>query len=125
MEKNLKIIKAETCSEKESISNVAKIMKKKKTRRVFVLDGNKLAGIVTTSDIVSRVVAENKDASKLTAKDIMTKDVKFITTEENVEDALKIMDSTHSYVCPILKDNKFLGVLSYHNILFYLKKHLQ
>lgn len=125
MEKEIKIIKADTCSEEDSVINIAKTMKKNNTRRVFVLSKEKkLLGIVTTLDIVTRVVAENKEVSKVKVKDIMTKNVKYITAEENVEDALRIMNTTHSYVCPILKDDKFLGVLSYHNILYYLKKHL-
>lgn len=121
MEK-LRILKAETCSPEDLIKNIAKKMLDKKCRRYFVIDKDKnLIGLCTTVDITA-AVAKGKDPKKTKVKDIMTKKVKYITLEDDLDKAISIMNSLKTYVCPVVKDKKLLGILSYQEILAHAIK---
>ena len=114
----IKLIKADTCYPSESVLSVAKRMQSKKMRRFYVVDKEqKLLGVVTTVDIVNKIVASKKDPSKTTVDKIMTKTVKSVSVDNNVEECLEIMNKLKTLACPITKEGKLLGVVSYQNII--------
>jgi CBS domain-containing protein len=118
MEK-IKISSALTCKETDSIIEVAKLLKKEKERRVFVVDANKkLTGIVTCTDLVYKALASKKFDIKV--KDVMTQKVQGLDQSEPLENALGVMSSVKSFVCPITDKGKFLGVLHHHDIISFL-----
>jgi arabinose-5-phosphate isomerase len=81
-----------------------------------VLEGNKLAGIVTDGDL-RRMLEKNTDFLQLTAKDIMTKKPKTIEPEKLVVDALALMRKNNITQLLVLKKGKYLGILHLHDIL--------
>ncbi len=96
----------------------AKIMKKAKVGSVLVVRSNKLVGLITEKDIVSKVVARNKDPKKIKAKQIMTK--KLITVEPNidVESAMRLMKIEEVRRLPVIgKDKTLLGLLTIKDIM--------
>lgn len=116
--KDLQLIKADTCSPEDSITKIAKFMQKNKSRRVFVIDKNKkLIGILTTVDILNKVVAKEKDPSKVKAEEIMEKKVLSIELSDSLDKALGIMNSLKTFVCPIVDKGKLLGIVSYQSII--------
>jgi CBS domain-containing protein len=122
MEDKIKIHKAITCGEEESIIAISKILKKNNERRIFVVDEKgKLKGLVTTIDLVYKGIAGNKTNKK--AKDIMTKNVEHVKHNDSIESALEVMNKTNSYVCPVVEDGKFIGLISHHDILALIASH--
>jgi arabinose-5-phosphate isomerase len=81
-----------------------------------VLEGNKLAGIITDGDL-RRMLEKNTDFISLTAKDIMTKNPKTIEPEMLVVDALTLMRKNNITQLLVLKKGKYLGILHLHDIL--------
>ena len=63
------------CDIGDSVINVAKKLKKNNERHIVVVDSGKPLGLISTTDICNRVVAESKDLNKTKAKDIMTSPV--------------------------------------------------
>lgn len=124
MEKKIKIIKADTCYGEDSVLKVAKKMGENKIRRFYVINKkNELIGVVTTVDIIHKVVAPNKDPSKILVKDIMTSKVQYVNYDENIDSALKIMNKLKTFVCPLVKNSKLIGLLSYQNLISSLVDH--
>ncbi len=124
--KDIKLIKADTCSPDETIHDIAKKMAKKRLRRFFVVDkSKKLIGIVTTVDIINEVVSKHKEPSKVKVKDIMEKKVRYIDVNDSLDDALKIMNKLNTFVCPITKNKKLLGIVSYQNIISSVTKSMR
>lgn len=118
MEKSLKILKADTCQQEESIKKIAEFMAKNQVRRIFIIDKKQeLKGIITTTDIVDKVVAKAKDPEKTKAEEIMTKKVLAINFEDDLNTALEIMNKLKTFVCPVIKNKKLLGVISYNDII--------
>lgn len=118
MEK-IKVHKALTCKEDDSVIVVSKLLKKEKERRIFVIDSKgMLKGIITTTDLVYQVLTTKKYDSK--AKDIMTKKVECLEDSEPLEKALGVMNTVKSFVCPITHNGKFLGIMHHHDIMKFL-----
>ena len=114
---NVKIIKAEVCSGDECIKDIAKAMSSKKIRRFYVVNDKKeLEGVVTTVDLI-KVIVGNKDSTKVKVRDVMTRKIKYIDLDGSVEDALKIMNELKTFVCPVVDKGKFVGIVSYQDII--------
>ena len=76
-------------------------------------ENDRLIGMVTDRDIAIRAVAAGKEASKLTARDVMSKGVVFCRDTEDVEDAVRIMEQKQIRRLPVLDKNKrMVGMLS-------------
>ena len=100
----------------EAVTTVATIAKKMRDLDVGAIpigENDRLIGMVTDRDIAIRVVAEGKDAGKLTARDVMSKGIVFCRDTEDVEDAVRIMELKKIRRLPVLDENKrMVGMLS-------------
>ena len=115
----IKVHKVLTCKDNVSAEYISKILRDKNERRIFVVDNQGLLkGIITTTDLVYKVLAE--DNEKLLAKDIMTSDVLSVDISEDLNKALEIMNKIKSYSCPITDNGKLLGMVSYHDIFSHV-----
>ncbi len=80
-------------------------------------DKDKLVGMVTDRDIAMRTVAAGKDATRLTAGDVMSSGIVYCRDTEDVADAVRIMEQKQIRRLPVLNDKKRLvGVLSLGDI---------
>jgi|SRR6185295_9986285 len=76
-------------------------------------ENDRLIGMVTDRDITVRAVANGKDISKLTARDVMTKGMIYCQESEDVNDAVRIMESKKIRRLPVLNEKKrMVGMLS-------------
>jgi arabinose-5-phosphate isomerase len=81
-----------------------------------VIENNKVVGIVTDGDI-RRMLNDIDSFTDLTAKDIMTKNPKWTSSNTMAIDALQILEN-HSITQLIVIDNEeYKGVLHLHDIL--------
>ncbi|PIN91220.1 hypothetical protein COU61_02320 [Candidatus Pacearchaeota archaeon CG10_big_fil_rev_8_21_14_0_10_35_13] len=105
------------CGMDENVEEIAKKLKEKKDRRIFVIDNHEvLKGIITTTDIVYKAIGKEG----LKAEDIMTTNIKSIESEEDLNKALEIMEEIKSYVCPVTENGKLLGIITYHDLVSYM-----
>lgn len=125
--KNCTLIKPLFCKKETTVVEVARILRDNKQRRVIVVDENEAPiGIISTTDINNKVVAENKYASKLKAKDIMTSPI-YLTCDisDNLNDIFKKMVEHESLFCPVIKDKKLYGVLTYGELMKRIHEKLR
>jgi len=98
---------------KTPISEIAKIMKESDIGAVPIGDDDKLVGMITDRDIACRAVANGMDLSKTTAGDVMTKGIIFCMENEDVEDAIHLMENKQIRRLPVINDKKrMVGMLS-------------
>ena len=121
--KKIKVHEALTCKLDDDVKDIARKLKENKERRIFVVDNSgKLVGLITTTDLVYNALCEDKN---LKAKDVMTKEVKCVDVSEDLDKALAIMDETKSFVCPVVKEEKVLGIVTYHDLVNYVFKEIE
>jgi CBS domain-containing protein len=126
-----------TLYEDANVVNATRLMNSKNTSSIIVRLKNteEPLGIVTERDILYRVVAENKDPSKITLKEIMSSPIHTVDKDVLVKDAVSIMrskgirrlvvvtnknKSTESDVPSLTKDKgkkSILGVLTLMSII--------
>lgn len=78
---------------------------------------DRLIGIITDRDLALRVVAQKRDPQTTLAKDVMTPGLIWCRTEEDVEDAVHLMDQKKIRRLPVINEEKRLvGMLSLGDI---------
>jgi CBS domain-containing protein len=96
-----------------SISTVAKKMRDLDIGAIPVCERDHLVGMITDRDITCRAVAKVTDLSKLTASDVMTKDVIYCRDTEDLQDAIHIMEDKQIRRMPAIdEDKRMVGMLS-------------
>jgi CBS domain-containing protein len=95
------------------IADIAKVMKDSDVGAVPIGENDRLVGMVTDRDIACRAVAESRDLSKTTAGDVMTRNVIYCMENEEVQDAIRIMENKQVRRLPVINDEKrMVGMLS-------------
>ncbi len=114
------------CREKETVLEVARILRDTKSRHLVVLStDNKPLGIISTVDINNRVVAQEKDPKKTHVEDVMTRPVVSIDCSETYHSAIKKMAEAGSYSIPVTLHGKLLGSLELRTALEVIKDGTQ
>ena len=90
-----------------------------------VAENGKLGGMVTDRDITIRCVAEGADMSKVTAKDVMTRGVVYCRDNEDVEDAVRIMEGKQIRRLPVLDEAmQMVGMVSLGDVSHALPRDI-
>lgn len=99
------------------ITTLARKMQQHDVGALPVGEDDRLVGMVTDRDIALRGVADGKDISKLTARDIMTTGVIWCLASDTAADAAHIMETKQVRRLPVIDDNKrMIGMLALGDI---------
>lgn len=108
---------AEWMGPETPITEIARKMRDSDIGAVPIGENDRLVGMVTDRDIVCRGLADGKDCSTLKARDVMSKPIVYARCDEDVEDALRIMERNQIRRLPVIDENKRLaGILSLGDI---------
>lgn len=104
---------AEWLAPSTPLKDVAKKMRDLDIGAIPIGENDRLIGMVTDRDITCRAVANGGDHSKLTARDVMTKNVIYCRDTEDLEDAVRIMEQKQIRRLPVINEKKrMVGMLS-------------
>jgi CBS domain-containing protein len=107
------------------VAELAKMMRDHDIGSIPIGEKDRLVGMVTDRDIVTRGLANGGDCAKLTARDVMTKPIIYCRTDEDVEDALRIMEKNKVRRLPVIDENKRLaGMLALGDICGRLSREM-
>jgi arabinose-5-phosphate isomerase len=81
-----------------------------------VVEDGKVIGIITDGDI-RRMLEKNEDIKHLRAKDIMSKNPKWIAPDEMAVDAVKVMKKHDISGILVIDNNKYLGIIHFQDLL--------
>jgi CBS domain-containing protein len=102
-----------TVTEKDSVLDVARIMRDQDTGVVPVVDGKKIIGMVTDRDIVVRAVADGKDIKNVRVNDVMSKQVRTVNEDASVREVLDVMSGAQIRRIPVVnRNNEIVGIVS-------------
>ena len=101
----------------ESVLEAAKLMKKKNVPDLVLVDDNKKPlGIISSEDIVMKVIAVEKDPKNVTISSISRK-VKSFDEEATKEEIFDYMMESDNEIVPIIKsDGTLLGVCTISDV---------
>lgn len=95
-----------------TIGEAARRMRAVDTGDVVVLDGDRLAGMLTDRDIVVRVVAEDKDGSTPVREACSDEDLVTVTPDTAVEQAAELMRTKAVRRLPVVEGDRVVGIVS-------------
>jgi len=99
------------------VTTLAKKMLEQDIGAIPIGENDRLIGIVTDRDITLRAVANGKDISGLTARDVMTKGIVWCRDIDEVNQAVNIMQTKQVRRLPVIDQNKrMVGILSMGDI---------
>jgi len=99
-----------------SVVDVAKLLTEKIKGYVIVLENGKPFGILTDWDLISKVLAVEKDPKKTPLKQITSTPLITIDSDENLLKASEIMQDKGIKRVPVVKDGVICGVITSINI---------
>lgn len=95
------------------ISIVAAKMKEHDVGALPVGESDRLIGMITDRDVACRGFDGSRDPAKLTARDVMSKGIVYCTENEDLEDAVRLMEQKKIRRLPVLNnDKRMIGMLS-------------
>jgi len=107
------------------VSELAKMMRDQDIGSIPIGKNDRLVGIVTDRDIVCRGLANGGDCETLTALDVMSKPIVYCRSEDDVEEALHIMEKNKVRRLPVINENKRLvGMLALGDLCGRLPRDL-
>jgi CBS-domain-containing membrane protein len=123
--RDLKNIKENFAFKTETpISEIALALKDKKIGAVPIVDeNNKLLGIVSERDIVSKLVVEARDADLTTAKEIMTSKIITAKLDDDINYIIGVMKDKNIRHMPVVDTNNRLT--DFFSIRDFLKAEMQ
>ncbi len=100
-----------------SVVEIARKMREEDIGSVPIGENDRLVGMVTDRDITCRGVADGKDISSMTAREVMSQEVVYCRSNDEVEDAARIMETRQIRRLPVIDENKrMVGILSLGDI---------
>lgn len=117
------IRKVVTIDSEASVKDATEKMKQYSTSCLVVLSDNRVDGILTTRDVISRVVARGLDPSKVQVNDVATRPIIMMRPEAPLEEAIKIMLQRKIKKIPLISGDdgnaRLYGLLSLTDIIEY------
>jgi CBS domain-containing protein len=102
----------QTVSSDATLEEAAREMQSDDIGAVLVTDNGDVAGILTDRDIVVRAVAEGRDPSSTKVADVATRDVKTLTPDSSIDDAIKLVREQNVRRIPVVEDGRPAGIVS-------------
>jgi len=106
-----------TVTGNQTITVAAKEMTKNNISCLVVAENKKPTGIITQKDILTKVIAMDKDPAKVKVKDVATLNIVTINSDENVAQASNLMALAKIKQIPVLKNGKLNGIITSTDIM--------
>lgn len=103
------------------INDALSLMRRQNIRRTPVVEGNRLVGIVSDKDLLNAspspatslsIWEMNYLLSKVTVKDVMTRNVLTVQEDTPIEEAARIMADNKIGGLPVMSDSQVVGIIT-------------
>lgn len=119
MEKNVITIRYD-----KTVLDAACLMKENEISFLVVLKNEEPIGVVTESDFVRKLVANDKVASKVPLSEIMSYKFRSVGSSTEIEDAVQKMLNNKIRRLLVVDDEKLVGVITQTDLTSFLRSKL-
>jgi CBS domain-containing protein len=95
-----------------SVLDAIKLMSDKAIGALVVMDGDRLAGIVTERDYARKVILKGRASDTTPVREIMTVDVLTTSSNESVEKCMNTVTDKRIRHLPVVDNGKVCGIIS-------------
>ena len=119
MEKNVV-----TIDEDSSVLDAAQLLKEKEISFLVITKNNKPIGVVTESDFVRKLVANDKVPTKTPLSEIMSYKFRSVEPSTDIEDAVQKMLNNKIRRLLVIDQEKLVGVITETDLTSFLRNKL-
>jgi CBS domain-containing protein len=101
----------------DPVLEVLRRMTHAKVGAVTILDGEKLVGVFSERDLMTRVVVPGRDPATTRVDDVMSRDVTTAELRETRAECLEKMQSRGCRHLPVMADGRVIAMLSMRDLL--------
>ena len=102
----------ELISPRASVNDAIIRMNERHIGSVLVMDGERLVGIFTERDVLTRVVPNHLDPEKIPVGEVMTRQPITIAPSTTVEEAMMVVSDTRRRHLPVVQAGRVVGMIS-------------
>lgn len=100
----------------KDVKTAGEIMRKNRRYSIIVCKNKKPIGILTDSDIIKKIVADDKQPSKIKVEEVMSAPIVTISPNEEVIDAAKKMKKNKIKRLPVIDNNTIVGMIELSDV---------
>ena len=100
-----------------TVQQVAITMTRAHIGAIPIVDGDRLVGIFSERDLMTRVVVAGRDPAGTLVSEVMTTEVETATLEEHVDFCVEKMKRVGCRHLPVTVDGKMVGIVSMRDLL--------
>ena len=104
--------------------DAARLISENDVSFLVILNGDTPVGVLSESDFVKRLAADNKKASDVIISEIMSSNFRWVEPETELEDAIQKMLNNNIRRLVILDNNKLAGVITQTDLTGFLRDKL-
>ena len=119
MEKNVV-----TIQDDKTALDAAQLISEKDVSFLVIMKNNIPVGVLSASDFVKRLAADDKKASELIVSEIMSSKFRWVEPETEIEDAIQKMLNNNIRRLVILDNSKLAGVITQTDLTGFLRDKL-
>ena len=119
MEKNVV-----TIEDDKTALDAANLISEKDVSFLVIMKNNVPIGVLSESDFVKRLAADDKKASEVIVSEIMSSNFRWVEPETEIEDAIQKMLNNNVRRLVILDNNKLAGVITQTDLTGFLRDKL-
>jgi len=99
-------------SPSESVLGAIKLMAEKGIGALVVMQGAKLAGVITERDYARKVILKDKSSHNTPVSEIMSADVVTATLDDSVDHCMNMMTDRRIRHLPVVESDRVVGMIS-------------
>ena len=115
LERDRRVVRA---GPESTVHAAARLMAENGCGSILVMEGERLLGIFTERDLLTRVAAAEKSLERTHLREVMTPNPDTVRADEPVKEAIRKMDEFSYRYLPVIEDSKVLGVISTRHLPF-------
>jgi CBS domain-containing protein len=94
-----------------------KLMAEKNIGAVLVLDGKRLAGILSERDVVRQIATQGQCNLDMPVEKYMTELLYVVSTNQTISECMEMMTDKHIRHLPIVQDEEVIGLVSIGDVV--------
>lgn len=117
--------RVEAVSPQTTVGEAIAAMNQRRIGSILVMDGDRLVGIFTERDVLTRVVPQQLDPRRTPVGEVMTRNPMTITPTRTVQEAMMIMTDSRKRHLPVVQGGKVVGLVSIGDLTRWMVRDQQ
>ena len=107
----------------DTVYDALKLMAEKNVGALLVLDGDRLAGLISERDYARKIVLKEKLSRETKVNEIMTTDVLTVTPAVDLDECMELITEKRLRHLPVVENDRVLGIISIGDIVKGILDH--